>query len=88
MQRKYATEQRVKSGGGQAGGSEYVAEGFSAHHDSWVVNMQSLMAIRQSEERHSSTCCTVSHNSSEVQGIMILGSSNKNRVCLLPQTDS
>lgn len=60
---------------------------FPMRHDSWAVNMQSLMAIRQSAERHSSTCCTVGYNPSEGQEIMIPGSRNKSRVCLLPQTD-
>lgn len=42
--------------------------GFSVCHDSWAVNMQNLMAIRQSEERRSSTCCTQGHNPSEGRG--------------------
>lgn len=49
--------------------------------------MQSLIAMRQSEERHSSTCCTVGRNPSERRGIMIAGRGNKSKACLLPQTD-
>lgn len=61
--------------------------GFLCTGDSWAVNMQSLIAMRQSEERHSSTCCTVGRNPSERRGIMIAGRGNKSRACLLPQTD-
>lgn len=49
-------------------GGRVCSAGFSAGHDSWAVNMQSLMAIRQSEERRSSTCCTQGRNPSEGRG--------------------